>query len=289
LPPRELRLGGRRIDHFCNADPIDPQSTQPTNLERAVERVNGMDASGLRGSLSMTVDDHDLRELTPALARWAPEVLINKLRTFARDFGRRSGNAARYLAFQLPKISALLTNTEVMELRAAYDRFVAKPETVADSEQEVGAQYFLLALLPHLDAANQLRALLALPPGQGESIELREHFKALEPETLAKRLEEAEASLSPLALRRTLFFASAGQTALNDLSRAILHRCFAHADYVVRLIAFYAAAKLRDEVLLAALAQSGWSALPAASKASRAFMAQERSRTRLRSIIPSIH
>jgi hypothetical protein len=271
LPPSTVFPGWRRIENFCDTDPIDPHSSTPTNLARAIETVGAIEAGKFRASMSMTREDHDIGDLTPALARFAPEILVDKLRAFARDMGQRSGHAARFLAFQLPKFSALLTATEADSLRGAYFTFAAGTEAGDSDERDVGVQYLLMALLPHLDAADQLQALLALPGDKGEMTQLRRFFKPLDPEALTARLEQAEKNNSVRDLRRTLFFASTGQTPLTEGSRAAIQRCFIHPNHVIRLIAFDAAAECNDEPLIAALAESNWSGLTDGSESVQSF------------------
>lgn len=271
LPPREWRPGWRRIENFCDTDPLDPNGPHPTNLANAITRINAIEASKLRSATSFTIEDGDVRDLTPALARFALEPLIEKLRAFARDLVNRSGHAARFLGFQLPKISALLSPADVGQVRDAYYSFAASIDASADTENYVGAQYVLLALLPHLEASEQLDALLALPEGKAEMLQFREFFKPLDPKALALRLEEAERDNAVKALRRTLFFAATGQTPLTEQSRATLRRCFVHSNHVIRLLAFEATARYRDDVLLSEIAKSNWSGLKTDAESVESF------------------
>lgn len=271
LPPSKGFQGWRRIENFCDTDPIDPHSLAPSNIERAAENISEIEPSKVRASMWMAREDHDLGDLTPALARFAPQVLVGKLRTVAQDMGQRTGHAARLLAFQLPKFSALLADGEVRSLLDAYFAFAADAEARNDNEQNVGAQYLLMALLPHLDPTDQLRALLALPGDKGEMVQLRRFFKPLDPETLTARLEQAEENNTIRELRRTLFFASTGRTPLTEGSRAVIQRCFIHPNHVIRLIAFHTAADSSDEALIIAHAESNWSGLSDGSESVQSF------------------
>lgn len=271
LPPGRVFGGGRRIEQFCDSDPIDPCSPMPSNLARAIENVSAIEAGKFRASTSMTLQDHDIRDLTPALARFAPEVIINKLRAFAVDMDSRTGHAERFLAFQLPKFSALLTANEVGSLRDAYFAVTASAAAADDNDQNIGAQYLLMALLPHLAPADQLQALLALPGDKGEMIQLRRFFKPLDPEALASYLERAEISNTVRDLRRILFFACTGRTPLTASSRAVSRRCFVHDNHVVRLLAFEVAAECNDEELIEALADSNWSGRSEGSESVQSF------------------
>jgi predicted XRE-type DNA-binding protein len=252
----------RRIEMFCDTDPTDPQSPHPTNLGLAVQRVTSIDPSSVRTSMSLTIEDRDLRDLTPALARFAPMVIVDKLRALAANVQERSGLAARFLGFELCEFSVLLTTSEIAALRAGYAKFAQSAETATDDQQKFAAQLMLLALFPHLDAKEQLEALQSLPDLKGEALQLKKHIKSLPPDILGERLQQAEHSNSSTVLRRTLFFASAGaDMPFNDISRAVIGRSFGHRDPVIRLLAFDAAADHRDEELLTRLAKSTWSAL----------------------------
>lgn len=267
--------GLRRVEHFCDSDPLDPASPQPTNIEKAVEHVSAFDVSNLRKFMSRGMEDNDLEDLTPALARFRPEVIIGKLRAYAADLIDRSGHAARLLAFDLPDLSVLLTDIEVATLRDAFNKFVSDPTTSTDSDQRVAAQYILLGLLPHLEAEDQFDALMKLPDERGEMITLRPHFKTLGPDALADRLISAEkldsTAQSATSLRRTLFFASAGKDVLTDPARAVIARAFNHSDPVIRLLAFDAASMREDASLLKKFADSDWNALRAGTTHTEAF------------------
>jgi hypothetical protein len=102
-------------------------------------------------------------------------------------------------------------------------------------------------------------------------VQLRRFFKSLDPEVLTVNLEQAEKSNSDRDLRRTLFFASTGQTPLTDGSRAVIQRCFTHPNRVIRLIAFEVAAECNDEPSIKALAESNWSGLTDGSESVQGF------------------
>jgi hypothetical protein len=260
-----------RIDNFCDTNPLDPDAALPTNIDAARQRIEEIAFTGLRSSMSMTMDDHDLRDLTPALARFMPEVIVDKLRAFARDLANRSGIPARFLAFDLANFSALFSRDEVTVLRAAYSAFIAREDFKADTDQLVAAQYILLALLPHLAAEEQLAALLELPDYKHELLNLRNHCKNLDPDVLARHLMQSEKAGELVSLRRTLFFASASAMPLVPDSRKVVGRCFANSDPVIRLLAFSIAVTTRDEELLTKLVVSDWSALNAGAAHTEAF------------------
>jgi hypothetical protein len=265
------RLGSwHYVQNFCDTDPIDPGSADPSNIVRAVEHVSAMDVSKLRAGTWMTRDDHELGDLTPALARFRPDAIVQKLREFAVDLVNRSGEAARFLAFKLSEFSAVLEEADVLRLRAAYTHYVTQPDA-SERDQVVGAQYLLIALLPHLEVEDQLDAVLELPDFHSEMLDLRRHFKPFPAKQLEQRLLEAERSKSRAVLRRTIFFAAKGTEPLTEASRKVLSRCFNHDNPVIRLLAFEAAAERRDETLLSQLASSNWSAGNASSVATEPF------------------
>jgi hypothetical protein len=259
----------RRIENFCDTDPLDPSAAHPGNLARAVERVTSIDVASLRKGAWTTIEDSDLRDLTPALARFQSDVVIAKLRAYACDLANRTGETARFLGFGLPAFSAILTSVEIAIIRSAYSAIVQAADLSKSRDDGFGAQNVLLALLPHLSAKEQLDALLELPEDASETLRLRDHFKSLEPDCLARRLLEAEAS--SVALRRVLFFASSSPKELTAEARDIVQRAFVHHNFVVRLLAFEVAAVTRDPVLLAALARSSWSALDTAAMNTESF------------------
>lgn len=273
LPPTKPLRGWRRIENFCDTDPIDPNSSTPSNLSRALDAIAAIDPAKLRPFMSATSEDHDLAEFTPALARFAAPMLIDKVRAVARDLANRTGDAARLLAFKLPQFSALLTTDEIDLLRKVLASWAAA--TGQDHEQDIGAQYVLMAILPHLSAADQMEALLALPGEGGEIIQLRRFFKACDPDALAARLEQAETARDERSLRRIVFFASAGQTTLTDISRDVIQRCFVHSNHVIRLLAFQTAVGCDDRPSIRALAISDWSAATDKAETIEAFYGSE--------------
>lgn len=287
LAEPERYMSWRRIDNFCDTNPLDPDAPSPSNIERARERIEGIALSGLRSSMSMTMDDHDLRDLTPALARFAPDLIVDKLRALSRDIANRTGTGARFVAFDLTKFSALFDDDDITVLRTAYSAFVAREDFKSDTDQLVAAQYILLALLPHLEADDQMTALLELPEYGHELLNLKEHFKDLRPEVLATQLVHNEKLDSVTGLRRALFFASASATPLAPDARDVVGRCFTHSDPVIRLLAFSVASAAQDQELLRKLATSDWSALSASAAHTEAFygsMALARTPTEFRTV-----
>jgi len=117
----------------------------------------------------------------------------------------------------------------------------------------------LKGMLPHLQASEQLEALQALEPDAMDLVSLLPFLKPMSPAGYEKALDEAYNGNNPDVLRRTLCFATSGETSLSDGARFYISECFKHPESIVRILAMLIAWTLHDSKLAEQLASSGWS------------------------------
>jgi hypothetical protein len=212
----------RRVEMFCNTNPYDPSALPGSNLDNARRIAAETSAVTTWNHMSSTMEDGNLEDVTPGLARFDPSVIINALREIARSVELRSDLSLRQLVWHLPELSPLFDSVTIRTMETAYQRLISNPTIVPNEDLVWIASRLVLALNPHLDAEAQLKLFLQMPVEVPEFLDLRYALKSLSAEALERSLETALTHADSVNLRRILFFASAKPPALTDRARQII-------------------------------------------------------------------
>ncbi|GJL66758.1 MAG: hypothetical protein NPIRA05_17290 [Nitrospirales bacterium] len=199
--------------------------------------------------MGTTSEDIDLQDITPALARFDPSLIVNVLLKVAKSIKVRSQLPFRQLAWRLQELSPLFTNETICSVKAAYRRLITKLDVVQNEDFNWITSMLVNALTPHLEAEKQLDLLVSMPPSVPEYLHLRHSLKNLPAKTLEKRLKVAIHNPDSISLRRILFFASANPTDLTDLSRQIIAKQMNSPDSAVANCAAAVALRAQDSLL----------------------------------------
>lgn len=257
LNPREYRKERRAIENYCETDPFDPDSVRPENLENAINSVKTLNSDNLWAHLSATQENHELELITPALARFEPDVIVPILRAVCKTLKTRSSLPLRQVSWNLPRLSPLFDDDTLQCVLEGYEQLLTQPNLVDENDKSFVAGFILLSLLPHYSANDQLALFLKLPAEVGEMYAFRDVFKALDEAEIDKALVAAQTD--PMQFKRTCFFISAHRPKLTDRSREILGLALEDNDFLVVTcasgVAYIAQDKLLDELVIAAAKQ----------------------------------
>jgi len=212
----------RRVAHFCDVNPHDPNVASASNLDIARAVAVSITALQTWNHMSSTAEDADLEAVTPALARFDPMAMIMTLRRIVLTIDRRTQLPLRQLGWHLPELSPLFDDETARTVASAYDRVVRDPTILRAEDLRWIPGQLVEALNPHLDAEKQLELFLRMPDTVPEYFDLRNTMKAIPAESLEQHLELALLSPSTRNLRRVLFFASATPAGLTQRSREII-------------------------------------------------------------------
>jgi hypothetical protein len=220
LSPPFPRERWRRIESFCNTNPHDPSAPEGTNLDNARNAANSTRPEAIWTQMSVTIEDHNFEDFTPALARFDPPIIVKLLRAVAGTAVSRTGLQLRQLGWRLPEISPLFDQVTVLAVRRAYDALLADPSRRNVPDANVVVSSLVRALMPHYSPEVQLDLLLSLPDDCPLYLNLLHSLKPLPPEILEHRLEVARAAATSQDFTRILFFASGSKAELTPRSRS---------------------------------------------------------------------
>ncbi|MGZ8916142.1 MAG: hypothetical protein ACXW1Z_23930, partial [Methylobacter sp.] len=253
LNPREYQKGWRAIENYCKTDPYDPDSVRPENLENAINSAKVLNPDTLWTSVSFTQELYELKSITPALARFEPDVIVPILHAACKTIKTRSSLPLRQLSWELPRLSPLFDKDTLQCVLEGYEQLLTQPNLVDENDKTFVAGFILLSLLPHYSANDQLALFLKLPAEVGEMYAFHDVFKAFDETEIEKALVAAQ--FDPRQLMRTCFFISAHRPTLTDRCREILDMALIHDDPLVVTcasdVAFIAQDRLLDESVVA--------------------------------------
>ncbi|MEF3696309.1 hypothetical protein [Desulfolutivibrio sp.] len=237
LSPRAKGRTWRLVANYCDTDPHDPDAPEGSNIANALTAAREISTSRIRTSFSATIEDYELERITPALARFRPQAIVDVLRAVAASAPNRSGMELRQISLLLPEISPLLDSASLTSVRQALNAVIADPNLITTGDARIVTHFLAKAIIPHHEPEEQLDTLLGLPPDTLLSPALRQGIAPLPPEVLSNRLEEAWTSHDDEQIHRILLFISSCKHELNETLRELLASAFASNDKVTANLA----------------------------------------------------
>jgi hypothetical protein len=269
---RERIEGWRLIEDYCATDPCNPLSDAPGNISNTARKYMAIDTTKLYCMMGMTHDDEFFTAAQPGLARFCPQPAIDVLRAFADQAVARNQPEFRRAVFLLSSHSVALEDRVTMPyIEKAREIAQAVLDAGEDKNYEgwVAAQYALSVAFPHMTGDEQLAVLINHPKDKTILLDLCYLFRPIDETKLECALDRALQEGNPVAQFRIVYFAEHSRTPLTIRAKKIVLDLMSSPDRSVRLSALALTHATADRVLLAGLAESGWSAasLDAASDA----------------------
>jgi hypothetical protein len=240
----------------ADGDPFDPASEAGQRVEVAARTVALLPVNEIWAYGQVTEDDHRLEEAVPVLARFAPDLLVQVLRTIMQSAPHRNGMALYHLAFQLPWLAPLIDATTADALRQALGQLHAGAIRFGADDLGRNRRFVLTQLtsfsILHLGPAEQLALLHALPDDFPLYTSLLSFLRPLPSAVLDEQLRHASAAQR----RWALFAAGAHPMPLTDESRTRLRADLLSDDLETVAMAAHASRTAADPSLDDALLQS---------------------------------
>lgn len=254
----EFLKGWRYVEGYCDSDPLDPFSQLPLNLDRAVASTKEIQASSLFVHMGTTTEQHHLDELTPALARFAPETLWDLWGKLLHTLPERNDQALRQLCFHIEAASPLLAPDDISNLRVVFDKLCHGSNPADSGLQRIWPSLPLAAILPHVSGSDQLSMILSVPnPARDLDVRSIQQLKPSDPnhfeELLAAAITTKQDSIIAL-----LYFAASGTQVFTDTCSELICSCMLHQDEVVRSMAFEVAWISQHKGMLNFIASRKW-------------------------------
>ena len=249
----------RLIEDYCATDPCDPYSERPENIADTARKYEAIDATKIRLDMASSMEDRFFSMACPGMARFEPEVAVRKHREFITDVLRREGFALRQGLIELRCHNALLTRDDALQLVKPTDG--GATDALGEGDRRIVSQYSKLIAFLHLTAQEQIEALLRQRPEDDFLIELMNVVKPLGGELFKSLLEKACHDNDECAQYRILAFGGSTNTVISEGARKHLAALIGSGSARVRAQGLRLIARCRDEQLIAAVAESDWSAV----------------------------
>jgi hypothetical protein len=234
-------------------DPLDPVVEAPDEVEAIAAQVEKLDAKGLWTGMHTTSEDYELDRRLTFLTRYDANGIVSVLDRLAETIATREGLPLRQLAWRLPWLSPILSESTISKVIDRIRDIGANPDLTPDPDFATGM--LVEAAFPHLSAEQQLDLLQSLPEEAHYYLRYDALAKPLPSADGAARLREALKD-KPYKVERTILFLAASPPEPNEALRRALIECLNHDDADVRGAAKEFIRRHGDPVLDQALLRS---------------------------------
>ena len=252
----------RLIETYCDTDPCDPDSGQPSTIEDTARKYRSLDPTTIRAHLSMSGDDHFLRDAGLGLARFDPETSIAVHRQVLDSVSQTISHLDVHRIFNVREDAPLIT-ADIRERFLALARKKSGPHRGGDESTRddcLIAQHALLLAFPHMSGDEQLEALVSLPRFGPPLLDLADVLKPASPYALEAALDRC-AQVNDDDFRMTiLMVARYSGSPLTERSANTLRTLALDEKSAVRALAIGTLAETNDRVFLSSFAEGRWDA-----------------------------
>lgn len=252
----------RLIETYCDTDPCDPDSGQPSTIEDTARKYRALDPTTIRAHLSMSGDDHFLRDAGLGLARFDPETSIAVHRQVLDSVSQTISHLDVHRIFNVREDAPLIT-ADIRERFLALARKKSGPHRGGDESTRddwLIAQHALLLAFPHMSGDEQLDALVSLPRFGPPLLDLADVLKPASPHALEAALDRC-AQVNDDDFRMTiLMVARYSGSPLTERSANTLRTLALDEKSAVRALAIGTLAETNDRVFLSSFAEGRWDA-----------------------------
>jgi len=251
LPPHRIAIGMKALS-------LEPGLPVPKNFSERFKSLTGnFSPDSIWKEMSLTIEDHQLEELEPVLAAFAPQLLADFVKSVIGDASNREGLPLRHLSLKIKPSLLILGNSELDAIDHTWRRIISQKVSL-DKSEKIAEEFLFFAILFSLPAEKQLEALLSRPKDAPDLLQYSCLFKPLSSRYVEKLIEATNIKDDRTKLQRILWFLSVnpGSTfspAINNIINFI-----EHDDTVIRGFALELAYKTKDDKVLQKIINSEW-------------------------------
>lgn len=190
-------------------EPCDPLAAPNNALDAQGAEYAAIPASMLRTQMGTTSEDWTFTKLGPAVARFAAEMGVAKIRELIADVLKRSNFSLRQGLLELRKHNMLIGRSDALQLaQRLHDGLSASTSELSETDRLIATQYHLLLAFPQLSAEEQVAAMTTPESTTDFLLELLPQVKPLPVAEFTRRFADAHHNGSRVELYVLLAFAA---------------------------------------------------------------------------------
>jgi hypothetical protein len=236
---------------------LDPDVSVPQSLtERALSTLRSVDPAHVRAASSFTSETHQLETVKGILCARAPSEIAEFFRNVIVSMADRDTTGRYYLAIQLPEMSLLLKDREVMvikrvatELSRSSATWTIEPGNGSRQMEQLAEARAFAAIAPHLGPLDLFRDLIARSANALDLTTLELWFGRIPGDEARAMLSLLHSPPHPAILYRALWALPAADISLSETDRDRLAELAESDDTRARSGAFRVAVVGHDETL----------------------------------------
>lgn len=244
----------RKMDEFLSDPAINAPESFTARLNDAVQMLP---VKCYRAKFCSTMDDHYIEQFEPVLARFAPQLLGDIMRSASRSIQERDEEGVRQLLIHAPELAIILQKREVEILREALVGYGAKaaewtddsPDTLIERDKLAEAEG-ALALAFHSTPDEVAGIILQRPTRAFDLIQLQHWFGSLSEQSNQSYLNSLLSENDTKRLTRLLWLLCYTKPSLFETHRRRIIEFIDSTDAALKGVAFQFAWMSADQVLL---------------------------------------
>ena len=255
--PRTWPESWRLVEEYCAVDPCDPESQKPDNVVNTATKYQQIDVTKLHLHMELTSEDAFLEDALPAIARFYPEVAVEKHVQLLDQLFVRSGLPLRQVAV-LDKEHRLLIDRDTSLKLVDILRNPVALANLSEEERWIVSSLLSLFAFPLLTGSEQLEAMLLIPNPENYFLSLCPSMKFFDEALFECRLQTAVVQDNRVLISILLAFAKHSETPLTSEVRRIIGSLVRHEIESIRADAFETIYRRELSDLLPAALESGY-------------------------------
>ena len=231
---RQSFKGWRLIEEYCATDPCDPASEKPENIITTAQRYEQIDVRELYVTMKGSKQGLFRDDALPGVARFSPEIAINKHRELLATLSKRTDMPLRQLSlngiFMMPLLTEQLATEFFVDLLDS-----SRLKTVPKEDQFLVGMYVFWLISRKLNAEQQLE-IMSLPIFSSKHylMDIIPSLKDFDDKKFLEKFSEACCSNDAGKLVPALAFLQYTHIKLNGELIKLILSLISHPNFIVR-------------------------------------------------------
>ncbi|WP_374580351.1 hypothetical protein [Pseudoduganella sp.] len=248
----------RLVERYCSTDPCDPVQSEPLNVAQTVAAYAQIDVSKVSTMMGKGEADFFFDAARAAVARYAPEVAIDRQRSLASNVLDRTGLPLRQGIVNLLDNASLITNEQAIAFASRLQGGDDDKRILSSlgGDEAIWTIFHMEVIFPMLNADTQFALLSARWATNKMSDRLLEMIKPMDSAMFEEQLDAAMLEESSDALTVVLLFSPFNESPLSVRTRNRLPSLLSNTSVWVRAFTMRMIALSRDTESLRAAVEN---------------------------------